>query len=51
MSEPIDGFEISMPGRNGHEWEVIRGRVVTSCLISTILNARLFDDIYILPSK
>lgn len=20
MSEPIDGFEISMPGRNGHEW-------------------------------
>lgn len=21
MSEPIDGFEISMPGRNGHEWD------------------------------
>ena len=37
----FDGFEISMPGRNGHEmW-----------LISSILNARLFDDIYILPSK
>lgn len=40
-----------MPGRNGHEWEVIRGRAVTSWLIWSILNARLFDDIYILPSK
>lgn len=46
MSEPIEGSEMSMSVRNGHKWEVIRGRTATSVLISCILNARLLDDIY-----
>ena len=45
MSEPIDRSEMSVSVKNGQKWEVITGRTATSVLISSILNARLLDDI------